>query len=185
MDSALAGVRFATTSAAGAQHQHALALQRHAGIEFDVAHQAHAVGVVPEPAVGLECDGVDGLGAPRPIAQARARGKGLALERHGDVAPAGSAVGERAHGGDELVQRRLDARVVHRVAGGGGEARVDLRRTAVGNRVADDGQAGERSGRHRKAFALRAAARSSSGGRTTTIFNLRCWSSWPACHRTG
>ena len=71
--------------------------QRDAGIALDVAHQADAVGVVAEPAVGRRSAACC---RPRPGARARVcrRGQreGLELERHRDVAAAGAAVGVSA-----------------------------------------------------------------------------------------
>jgi hypothetical protein len=104
--------------AAGAHQQHALAGQRLAGAMLDVAHQADAVGVVGQPALGVEAQHVGRTGQRGAFAvRARPAPAGLELEGHGDVAAA--PAGRRRRRAPRLRSRPAGnhAAVVHRLAG--------------------------------------------------------------------
>jgi hypothetical protein len=80
------GAQHTGPGTAGPDQQHAPAGQRHAGIGHDVAHQAHAVGVVGQPALAIAFEGVDRAGQLGALAALGRGRKGLELEGHGDVA---------------------------------------------------------------------------------------------------
>jgi hypothetical protein len=142
-DWAFAGVRLATTMDAGrgaacADEQHTQPLQRHAGIALQVAHQADAVAVVGEPAVGVEAQQVGRFGQRRARRHCLGQCAGLELEGHGDVAAARARFGKGVHRLDEAVHRAQHAGVFQVLAGLAGELGMDERRLAVRDRVAED-----------------------------------------------
>ncbi|MNS69556.1 hypothetical protein D3C72_1028730 [compost metagenome] len=123
--------------AAGAQQQHALALDQRVEVVLDIAHQAHAVGVVAVDQAVLDPQRVDRAGGFGTLGQAVGQVIGLQLERHRHVAAVAALGKELAHGIGKPVQRRLQAVVLHGFAGLARKGGVDRRRTAVRNRVAD------------------------------------------------
>ena len=126
--------------AASPEHQHAGTRERLAQVYLDVAHQPHPIGVVAEhAAIGLETQRVDRLGRPGARTARIGQLPGFALERQRDVGPATTFAAKRVHCGAEPVQRREDASVGNVLSGLAREGGVDGRRTAVCNRVSEDG----------------------------------------------
>jgi len=126
----------------GPQQQHAASSQRHARIHGDVAHQAHAIGVVSQPAtVGLsiEAQRVGGLGQLGPRRAASRQLKGLELEGHRHVAALGARSGKRLHLDGEGIQRAQQAAVVDGLPGLLRKQLMDVGRAAVGHGVAGHG----------------------------------------------
>ena len=132
----------ATRRAAGAQQQHAGAAQRAAQVEREIAHQSRTVGVVAEHGGGraagqAPCERIDGPGALRARRERRGQLQGQLLVRHGDIQPASATAEELARGRGKAGARHVDQSVVHRLLRGAGEQRVDLRRFAVADVLAD------------------------------------------------
>ena len=136
---------------AGANQQDALARKRQARAMLQVAHKPHAVGVVGQPAVGIEAQGVGGPGQLRAWRDLRSQRDHLELEGQGDVAPpsrpeAGGRVGARDEVANrclEPVERGLNAPVGQGLAGLSRKGLVNEGRLAVRHGMADHGIAVE------------------------------------------
>ena len=130
-------------AAAGADEKDASATQVDAGVALDVAHEAGAVGVVAEPAVGVEAQRVARGRDPRSRRRLRDLLERFELERHRHVAAARAAGGERAYGSGEAVERAEQPFVDDRLSGLRREGGMDERRLAVRDRMTDDGIAAD------------------------------------------
>jgi len=121
---------------ARADQQHAQAREAQPRIAFDVADQACAVGVVGNPPAGVEAQHVGRLRQGRAFGVPCGEREGVELERHRDVAAAAVLIGEATHRGLEAIQWAQQAAVLHRLAGGLREHRVNEGRLTVFDRIA-------------------------------------------------
>jgi hypothetical protein len=134
-------------AAAGAQNQHRGVLRRELQAALNVTHEADAVGVVAEDGVAVELQRVDRAGQSGARRELIGQLGRIELERDGDIEPCIADIAQAERKLLEAVERRQQLLVGHLLATLVGEQRVDLRRQAVLDRVADDGIA--RDGRRR------------------------------------
>ena len=104
---------------------------------LDVIDQSDAVGVVGMNLAVFNRQRIGGLGQLRPVAL-RVRGlKRLELERHRDIAAPRAALHPLCQRGGKTVKRRQARLIGHHLAREFGKTGMNLRRLAVGNRVAE------------------------------------------------
>ena len=127
----------ASTRAASANQQHIAASQQHAGIVLDVIDQSNAIGVVGVNRALVKHQRVGGLRQLRPVALAAGGLKSLELERHRDVAAACAVLHQLRQRGHKSVEWREPGLVIHGLPRQFGKTCMNLRRLAVGYRVAE------------------------------------------------
>jgi len=112
--------------------------QRESEVVAQIAHEADAVGVVGEPAIGVEAQRVRSLRERRAFGRPARGVESIELERHRDVAALRAARSECSQRRLERVERNEQAFIRDRLAGLAREFGMDERRLAVLDRVAGD-----------------------------------------------
>ncbi len=159
------GKHDAARGTARAQQQNSRALERRGQIDFDVAHEAEAVRIVTMDLSGLEAQGVHRARGRRTRRQLRGQRVCLQLERHGDVQTTATRVDERANLWHEGVDGCEQMGVLDPLTSLLGKARMNKRRFAMADRIADHRIAVTRvGGRSCRVSALRSRMRTGLDG---------------------
>ena len=115
-------------------------MQTHAQIVRDVAHQTHAIGIVGFDGVIGKSQGIARARPPH-IRRAFERiGKRIQFKRHGDVTTTQTLRAQSVKRSRKTINRRQYTLVAQRNTQLRGKLRVDFRRFAVRDRIADDGE---------------------------------------------
>ncbi len=109
------------------QHQHVGIREGHREIHREVVHDPGAVGVVGVPRIALAGERVACTGRFRALARPGGDGERIELERHRDVEAAAALFREPTRDLGKAAERRQQALVAQRFAGGAGKGLVDLR----------------------------------------------------------
>src|SRR5690554_2468028 len=151
----------------GTQYQDTQAVEVHAEVAGKIPDQANAVGVVGHQGiVGIQVQGVSRAGFFCPRCAMFGLGPGLFLERYGHIQAFAASFEEVPDGAGEIVHRRLDGGVFHRLTGLAGKQAVNTGGFAVGDGVAH----------HRIEFVSHRFAPASSvrSGNNPSAVPLRC-----------